>query len=331
MSSRATTLSLPGERYQRQLRFRFPGLGGGVPVTSNGPPNWSLPYVPRVPLVPHTIGPNRYFQRVPALRVSPARSAVADGGAGRRRAPAPPRRAANLGLTFHLRQWRSQSPSRGHARRRARPGSTCCPSRRPQPNPGVVTGARVRQHCGSLPRWPWPAVLDGVGYQTVRVSDSTGTPRRSQLSIMGGTGLRGCAGTRGRSSSACFPLTSGLRRRKHYERYAHPRRRRTRFRLLTVCALQGDLEPVSGFEPLTVRLQGRFRCCGQLSFCCSRSVGSPSGERSMSLISARFWHATGTPALAALRVTIPGVGLMRGSRWLQAGAVALDTFQPRSS
>jgi hypothetical protein len=59
-----------------------------------------------------------------------------------------------------------------------------------------------------------------------------------------------------------------------------------------------DVEPVSGFEPLTVRLQGRFRASGQLLLCWSGSVCSSSWYCSMSLVSARFWHGYGTRYLS---------------------------------
>src|ERR1700722_13373499 len=55
-----------------------------------------------------------------------------------------------------------------------------------------------------------------------------------------------------------------------------------------------NVEPVSGFEPLTVRLQGRFTLAAQLLRHCSASVRSSSWCRSMSLGSPRFGHAAGT-------------------------------------
>jgi hypothetical protein len=54
------------------------------------------------------------------------------------------------------------------------------------------------------------------------------------------------------------------------------------------------VEPVSGFEPLTVRLQGRFTYCGQLLRSRCEPVSSSPDYRSMSVVSAPFWHAAGT-------------------------------------
>jgi len=66
------------------------------------------------------------------------------------------------------------------------------------------------------------------------------------------------------------------------------------FAQVRVLAANLVLEPVSGFEPLTVRLQGRFGCCAQLQFSRWGSVPSLSGYRSMSAVSVHFWHADGT-------------------------------------
>jgi hypothetical protein len=57
------------------------------------------------------------------------------------------------------------------------------------------------------------------------------------------------------------------------------------------------MEPVSGFEPLTVRLQGRFETGGLLLRSWREPVSSSSWCRSMAAVSVSFWHATGTLGL----------------------------------
>jgi hypothetical protein len=53
------------------------------------------------------------------------------------------------------------------------------------------------------------------------------------------------------------------------------------------------LEPVSGFEPLIIRLQGRSGVKGGLLISWQTPLSSPSDYHSMPVISVPFWHGTG--------------------------------------
>ena len=96
MSSRAATRSLPGERYQRQARFSFPGLGGAVPVTSYRAPNMFATTRPPLCPTPHYRPEPIRPKDTSLARVDPAPEppAAAQAGASCREREREPRRAA---------------------------------------------------------------------------------------------------------------------------------------------------------------------------------------------------------------------------------------------
>lgn len=63
------------------------------------------------------------------------------------------------------------------------------------------------------------------------------------------------------------------------------------FRAVSPMKLQVEF---SGLEPLILCLQRRFEGVGQQSLCWPGQVSLFSGYRSMSVVSAPFWHAAGT-------------------------------------